>query len=99
MRSTQTCPECSGKKFAVTKEFAQPIPRTTYGRYTFPAITVEDSSGTQGLGMFEAWICLHCGFTRFYAHDLPHDIEAIIKGHPAQWRVVDATPPEQGPYR
>jgi predicted nucleic-acid-binding Zn-ribbon protein len=102
VRLTNICPKCSRQKFAVTKKFTQPLHPATSGRTTFAAITVE-RGGLMGirqeLGMFEAWICLHCGFTEFYAHDLPHDIEAIIKDHADQWLVVDATPPDRGPYR
>ena len=100
MRSSQKCPNCAGQKFAVTDEFRQPGHRASNDTHALSAITIQDGTWRkEALGSFEAWICLHCGFMELYAHDLPHDIEAIIKDHPDQWRIVDARPPEQGPYR
>jgi predicted nucleic-acid-binding Zn-ribbon protein len=88
MRFDQTCPKCSRQKFAVTESF------TATGGAFVPVI-----ADLKRHGLFETWICLHCGFTEFYAHDLPHDIEEIIKQDSKHWRIVDATPPEKGPYR
>jgi predicted nucleic-acid-binding Zn-ribbon protein len=108
MRFTQVCPKCSRQKFAVTKEFRHPDHDSSNVTWPLPAITIAlgaitpgqlSYSGRASYGRFEAWICLHCGFTELYVHELPHDIEAIVKQHPEQWGIVDATPPEQGPYR
>ena len=100
MRSSQKCPNCARQKFAVTDKFRQPGHRASNDSHVDSAITIQDGVwGMKALGVFETWICLHCGFTEFYARDLPRDIEAIIEDHPDQLRVVDATPPKQGPYR
>jgi len=101
MRSTQTCPKCSGKRFAVSAEFRQPDVDSGNRTLAFSAITVVVASRAGHritLGRLEAWICVGCGYTELYAHGLD-GIETIAKQYPDQLRIVDATPPEQGPYR
>jgi predicted nucleic-acid-binding Zn-ribbon protein len=102
MRSTQTCPECAGRKFAVSTEFRQPNGASSNTTVPFPAITVDVKGGWVGdrktTGRFEAWICVGCGYTTFYAYAFDH-LEALAKQHPDQLRIVDAGPSTQGPYR
>jgi predicted nucleic-acid-binding Zn-ribbon protein len=105
MRSTQTCPKCSGHKFVVNE-------LRRHWQDALPAVTwaVRDSAGPLGdlmrlkhfepqeAGSFETWICLGCGYTELYACGLGR-LEAVAKQYPDQLRIVDARPPEQGPYR
>lgn len=101
MRTTQTCPKCLGKRFAVTDEFRQPDCETPNVTRPFPAFTiVTDQRGLarETLGRFWTWICLGCGYTEFYAYDIEH-VEELAKRWPDRLRIVDARPPAQGPYR
>jgi predicted nucleic-acid-binding Zn-ribbon protein len=107
MRTTQTCPKCSGKKFAVTDEFRQPDYDSSNVTRPFSAITIPTGSSSRGkcsyegrkaLGQFETWICVVCGYTEFYAYGLD-DIEHVAKQYPDHLRIVDATPRGQGPFR
>ena len=102
MRSTQTCPKCAGKKFAVTPDFLQPHHEFPGNTHPFPPITIalqRESWNKERMtfGRFEVWICVGCGYTEFYAHGI-EDIEQIADQYPDQWRIVDAGP-AQGPYR
>jgi predicted nucleic-acid-binding Zn-ribbon protein len=95
MRSSQTCPKCSGNKFAVTAEFRQPVHRSTATEPFFAVTLTEEigrffGSSTAPRGGFETWICLGCGYTEFYAKGLD-GIEELAKEHPEQLRIVDAT--------
>ncbi len=108
MRSTQTCPKCAGRRFATTSEFQVPDERGEGGRSVkaVPAFTAESKSrglmGTSTISMttghFEQWICLGCGYTEFYVNDL-ESIERAAKEFPLRLRIVDAVPPDRGPYR
>ena len=100
MRFSNMCPKCGRQKFAVTKELRQPDHHSSNVTEPMAVVTIQDGIlHRKAMGIFEAWICLHCGFTELYAHDLPYDIEETIKKFPEQWRIVDATPPDHGPYR
>jgi hypothetical protein len=88
MKSTQTCPKCSGKKIAVIAkvedEDSVAIPLVRLSR--------------QGYGHYESWVCVACGYAEFYA--LGADVlEPIAKQSPHQVRIIDADPGYQGPYR
>jgi predicted nucleic-acid-binding Zn-ribbon protein len=106
MRSTQTCPKCSGQRFAVNDEFRQPDQDSSDGTEPLPAITIkvpkddwnpDGPSCRKALGSFETWICLGCGYTEFYAMGLDN-IEAAAKQHLDRLRIVDAGTKHQG-YR
>jgi len=102
MRSTQMCPKCSGKKFAVKAEFRQPHHRGDNITAPFPAITIDVKNQTYGdritSGQFETWICVACGYTEFYASG-KENLDKLAQKYPDQLRIIDAGPPEQGPYR
>ena len=101
MRNTQTCPKCSGKKFAVVAELRQPDHDSSNMTQPFPAVTVRVPgfiSDRRTLGQFETWICGRCGYTELYAYGLG-DIEQVARQWPDQVRIVDATPRAQGPFR
>ena len=100
MRSSQTCPKCSGQKFAVTREFRQAPRSNSNATFQFPAITLEIKALDDRIitGRFEAWLCMGCGYTEFYAYGL-EGVEQLAQQYPDQLRIVDARPPEQGPYR
>jgi predicted nucleic-acid-binding Zn-ribbon protein len=98
MRSTQTCPKCAGKKFAVNSEFRFPDHQSSNGTDALPAITLANGSTRRTLGRFETWICVGCGYTEFYAYGA-EDLEALARVHPEHLRIVDAEPRGQGPYR
>jgi predicted nucleic-acid-binding Zn-ribbon protein len=102
MRSTQTCPKCSGRKFAVNEVFRQaPTPHSTDTR-PFRAITIDRAKPHNdtylATGYVESWICLGCGYMELYAYQIEH-LKALAAEHPDQLRIVDAGAPEQGPYR
>jgi predicted nucleic-acid-binding Zn-ribbon protein len=101
MKSTQTCPKCAGKKFAVTAEFLQ---HSGHYNVPLPAVIVEKKLGRllgsvpTKLGSFESWICLRCGYTELYAKGV-NDIEELANEFPDQLRIVDGGHGERGPYR
>ena len=108
MRSTQTCPKCSGKRFAVQPEFRVPdsypnqdmtwpfrpftIP-TEPPRFGGPSVT-----NVNFIGQFESWTCLGCGYTEFYAYGLDK-IEEAARKWPHHVRIVGPAEEGQGPYR
>jgi hypothetical protein len=100
MRATQTCPGCSGKKFAVTEEFRH---LSGHGHAPLRAVTVDDKLGLfrggmrTELGTFESWICLGCGYTEFYAKGLD-GIGGLAEQFPEHLTIIDATS-KRGPYR
>jgi len=91
----------------VSNELRQPNQHSVNGTHPIVAVTLNyepaktflGSGNRPELGRFETWICLACGYTELYAHGLPVNVEAIAEQHPDQLRVVDAEPPERGPYR
>ena len=85
MKHTQKCPKCEGREFAVNTQEIAPINLTTH------------VDGDIKRGSFEAWICLGCGYSEFYARGLSGIRELAAKA-PHQLRIVDATP-KDGPYR
>ena len=100
MRSTQQCPKCSGQKFAVTEEFKTPHCDSPFRLQSFHPIAVMTRNGNdwEGLGKFSAWICLGCGYTEFYARNLGNVVDLAQK-YPDQLRIIDAEPPQRGPFR
>ncbi len=102
MRSTQVCPKCSRKKFLVQPQFHHP--QYANGAKPLPAATVPvPGQPEREWGSFEAWTCLKCGYTEFYARGLPKNVEEAVEQwteeHPGLLRIVDAEPRRQGPYR
>ena len=97
MRSTQTCPECSGKRFLVMPKLQVISQRGTGIAH---ALVVNKGWSGEHSGTFETWTCLGCGYTALYASgiDLTR-LDELCREFPEQVRVVDATPPKQGPYR
>lgn len=96
MRSTQTCPKCSGKKIAVVNRFRQPDQESSNGVHVLPAVTVEADDGWSrriAVGSFETYICLGCGFVELYASGL-EEIESMAATWPKQVRVLSTTPPD-----
>jgi len=85
MRQTKMCPDCSGRKFAVTE-------LKDSDRCRVPVLPPKE-------GSFEVWICARCGYTALYARNLPQDIEDMARRYPDELRVVDAESGGQGPYR
>ncbi|XYI02568.1 hypothetical protein ACMHYB_23560 [Sorangium sp. So ce1128] len=57
--------------------------------------------GVNRTGKFQTWVCLTCGYTEFYAHDLGDlaQIEQAVSPWSDQMRIVDATAPQKGSYR
>jgi predicted nucleic-acid-binding Zn-ribbon protein len=96
MRTTATCPKCSGKKILVaelrddTGDFphrARPVPVVAWN--VGPISTI---------GRFESWICAACGYTEFYAKDLG-DVDELAAQLPNDVRIVDSASPKKGPFR
>jgi predicted nucleic-acid-binding Zn-ribbon protein len=101
MRSTQTCPKCSGQRLAVMDEFRQPEAGSS--STTVVVVVAIEAEGmfrgnAGGLGSFETWICLGCGYTEFYARRLK-GIEALAEKHPDRVRIIEPTSPKRDPYR
>ena len=100
MRTTATCPKCSGKKIVVT-ELRHPASET--GRIVpIPVAACEARSlfglGDDVVGRFESWICAACGYTEFYAKDFG-DVDKLAAKHSDDVRIVDGTIPARGPFR
>jgi predicted nucleic-acid-binding Zn-ribbon protein len=100
MRYTQKCPKCEGQRFAVA-ELRDPRTDQPLSVVSFwgaePAMV--EPRRLQVHGSFESWICLTCGYAEFYARDCSLPFEMIAQQHPDRLRIVDARPPEKGPYR
>jgi predicted nucleic-acid-binding Zn-ribbon protein len=102
MRTTATCPKCSGKKMMVVDLRQYPGESLTLRRIPVVAFHVKQwlLSVPSALGRFEAWICVGCGFTELYAEDLGDvDVEELAAQYPDYVRIVDAAVSERGPFR
>ena len=112
MRSTQTCPKCTGKKFAVTENVRLPDPECTLTTTVVPAVTIatgagalprldaRNSGGRALFGRLSSWICVACGYTEFYTHAYSVEgFEQLARQFPSEFRIVDAEPLGQGPFR
>jgi predicted nucleic-acid-binding Zn-ribbon protein len=103
MRTTATCPKCSGKKIVVTDlcevrdNKGVPIP-VLVGTIRMSIMGKTIDAGKAGIGSFESWICAACGYTEFYAKDLG-DVDALAAARPDAVRIVDSTLPARGPFR
>jgi predicted nucleic-acid-binding Zn-ribbon protein len=101
MRTTATCPKCSGTKIVVD-ELRQIAPGVN--ARPVPALAWETNSGPLGapevkqVGSFEAWICAACGYTEFYAKYL-WDIDKLAAERPDDVRIVHGINPQRGPFR
>ncbi len=103
MRATQTCPKCTGRRFAVIAELRLPAHDSSNGIQPFPVATVETEGGwiahgRVSVGHFETWVCHGCGYTEFYARD-QRQLVQLAEQHPEQVRIVDASGAAQGPFR
>jgi predicted nucleic-acid-binding Zn-ribbon protein len=99
MRTTATCPKCSGKKIVVadirhiTGESHNAIgPRVV-------SFTVQSFLGVgKSFGRFETWICAACGFTETYAVGLG-DVDLLASQRPEEVRIVESGGSSSGPFR
>ena len=67
---------------------------------TDPTMGLGVPPGTPIFGRLESWICMGCGYVEFYAHGYsPEGFEELAEQFPDQFRVVDAEPKGQGPFR
>jgi predicted nucleic-acid-binding Zn-ribbon protein len=92
MRTTATCPKCSGKKIVVTE------PCYIAGEYRMPRGLHPVVAGGRAFGRFESWICAACGYTELYALDLG-DVDRLAEERPKDVRIIDSTVPTKGPFR
>jgi predicted nucleic-acid-binding Zn-ribbon protein len=104
MRTTATCPKCSGKKIIVTDlRHTHYSARRGESLETIPAVSVAVRGffgGTRVCGGFESWICAACGYTEFYAKDLDlDDVDRLAAQWPEDIRIVDSAAPKRGPFR
>jgi hypothetical protein len=86
----------------VNEVLRQPIQRNSHVTRVFRAITIDrqkpDNDPYIATGYVEAWICLGCKYMELYALQI-EDLEALAEQYPDQLRIVDARPPDHGPYR
>jgi predicted nucleic-acid-binding Zn-ribbon protein len=98
MRTTATCPKCSGKKLFVAKLESAGSSEVGYRRglstFAIPAVLIKGTA----VGHFESWICAACGYTELYAEDLDK-VARLAEKWPDQVRIVDTTNAEGGPFR
>ena len=112
MRSTQTCPKCSGKKFAVTENVRLPDREYHTASMVVPAVTLATGAGAQPrleapsdggralFGRLSLWICVTCGYTELYTHGYSVEgFEQLARQFPSEFRIVDAEPGTQGAFR
>jgi predicted nucleic-acid-binding Zn-ribbon protein len=103
MRTTATCPKCSGKKIVVAElrhtnnvgEIGERIDAIPVVGFRVRRSLTWD---TRVVGAFESWICVACGYTELYAKDLG-DIDELAAERPDDVRIVDGTLPALGPFR
>jgi predicted nucleic-acid-binding Zn-ribbon protein len=103
MRTTATCPKCSGKKVIVAElrhrnaidDNMERIDRVPVVGFVVPGFL---TTTINFLGRFESWICAACGYTEFYAKDLG-DVDALAAKCPEEVRIVDSAAPKKGPFR
>jgi hypothetical protein len=104
MRTTATCPKCSGKKMMVVdvrQNPADPRNQLVPAIAALPVIAFNAkqwlASAPRMLGRFEAWICIACGFTELYAEDLGAiDVEELAAQYPDDVRIVDGAAGRRG---
>lgn len=95
MKHTQTCPNCSHRRFAVLREFKIPE-RDINSARDIPVVVLEHGLERRTeLGRFEVWICERCGLTEWYACGL-QGLLALAEKYPSEVMIVDG---DQGPYR
>ncbi|MFK7989390.1 MAG: hypothetical protein AB8I08_25465 [Sandaracinaceae bacterium] len=97
MRHTQVCPKCNGRRFAVQPKFSIPSYAYSNGTHVLPAVSVCTGWKRSELGHLEVWSCLKCGFTELYA--AIGAMEQVARQFPEEVRIVDRTPPTNGPHR
>jgi predicted nucleic-acid-binding Zn-ribbon protein len=98
MRTTATCPKCSGKKIVVTDLRYVDHGEGWIATDRIPAVAYDVQGRAKSFGRFESWICAACGYTEFYAKDLG-DVDKLTAERPEDVRIVDATVPARGPFR
>jgi predicted nucleic-acid-binding Zn-ribbon protein len=98
MRTTATCPKCSGKKIVVTELRSVALAERWSAARPIPAVAYDVKASAESVGGFESWICAACGYTEFYAKDLG-DVDALAARRPEDVRIVDSTVPSKAPFR
>jgi predicted nucleic-acid-binding Zn-ribbon protein len=110
MRKSLVCPKCQGRRFLEIDKVM--IPNYEYSNsvepFTLTAVYME--TGVETTGIFgskemarigaeaSAFVCGGCGYTELFAKDLAI-LEHLASAAKGGVRVVDATPPSQGPHR
>jgi predicted nucleic-acid-binding Zn-ribbon protein len=103
MRTTATCPKCSGKKIVVTElRHTNNVGEVGERIDAIPVVGIRVRRSltwdTKVVGTFESWICAACGYTELYAKDLG-DVDKLAAERPTDVRIVDAAVPARGPFR
>jgi len=105
MKTTNTCPKCSGRKLFYIPEVHQPPEDNGWENQPFPfAVTAIDQSSTKhgrydivGAGPVESVVCATCGYTEWYASRQALMMLDQIAQRSPHVRVIQA--PASPPYR
>lgn len=94
MKQQRQCPKCESCKLWVIN----PVAREHVTECTLTEPLGRFSSGaTVRVGTFEAWICVACGFTEWYACDVNEGLAML--SHVPQSGVLYYNGIADGPYR
>jgi predicted nucleic-acid-binding Zn-ribbon protein len=103
MKNTNTCPKCQSRQLWLIDQVNQPdVTRAGPGvpmRVTTAGIDTP-LGGYYELeaGRFEAWVCVLCGFTEWYAKEANEVLAKLARYPGGGVRLID-TSGQRGPFR
>lgn len=96
MKNTQTCPKCQSRKLWLIEEV-----RNAESGNAIVAMSVTSVAGTWTpikAGTFEAWVCVQCGYTEWYAKNANEKLWELSNNPQAGVHFID-TSGSQGGFR
>lgn len=92
MRKTLTCPKCDSREIWVINEMKDRARRRQdIAPLAVVAAYLPGMMGAQFVegGTFETWICVHCGFTEWYAKNVNETLARLVSVPQAGVRYID----------
>ena len=104
MRINQACPKCHSTQVWIIDSVVQPT-SDSYGMNPLVVTTamMPETNWLVGplrmsAGTFEAWICVQCGFTEWYAKNANEKLAELAQLPDSGVRLLDTGAP-RGPFR
>jgi len=98
MKSTLVCPKCQSRQIWIIDEVRQPRCDDMSVANPVNVTSVERPSYRLDVGRFEAWVCVKCGFTEWYAKLADAALTMLAQDPASGVRMMDTTS-ERGPFR